>query len=91
MKWIATPAGIISIAIVAAIITATLLGIKAGLMISFLFLGLGVADYILGKIDITFSQEVNRKYHSNKKRFFLWVVLMAIVLGFGLYSHFTGV
>lgn len=90
-RWLATPAGVISIGLVAVALTGVLLGLTAAWMLAVLFAAIGVADYLLGKTVHTFSEEVNHQYHRRRRLFLLWAIAVGLVLGVGLYLHFTGV
>ena len=90
-RWLASPAGVITLALLAVALTAALLGAKAGFMLAGIFLAVALVDYAYGRLDWTFSQEVNAQYHRHRLRFLVWAVLVGLLLGLGLYLHFTGV
>jgi len=90
-RWLASPAGVITLGLLAVVITWALLGWTAAWMLAVLFAAIGLADFILGKTARTFSEEVNRQYHRSPRRFLLWALVVGALLAIGLYLHFTGV
>lgn len=85
-----TPFGIVLVFIAAPLWTWATLGWEAAWRFGILLAALGVADLAIGwGKGLTLSEQVNKDWHRDPKRYIMWVagIVIALVL---LHLHFTG-
>lgn len=91
-RWLATPAGVVSIAIAAVLATLWLLGVDDALRLTGILAAVAAVDVAYGVWGRrTFSAGVNWEWHHRRWRYWVWAVIMAVLLVVGLHAHFTGV
>ena len=90
-RWLSTPAGVGVLGLLMLLATWLLLGPGAAWRFAAILAGVAVVDVALGMAGRTLSAEINRAYHRNRWRYWIWAVIMAALIVLGLNAHFTGV
>jgi len=90
-RWLSTPKGVIALGLLMLAVTWLLLGAGAGWRYAAILAGIAVVDVVLGMAGRTLSAEINRAYHHNRWRYWIWAIIMAALIVLGLNAHFTGV
>ena len=94
-RWMATPLAVVLLGVALVAWTWATLGPGAAWRLAVVLGGLGIADLALGqlrrwRLGDTLSEEVNRGWHRDPRRYWFWLAGVAVALWL-LHLHFTGV
>jgi len=90
-RWMSTPLAVTLLFVALIIWTLVVLGWPAAWRLGVLLAALGLADILIGwGRGLTLSEQINRDWHRNPMRYWLWLVGMGVGLLL-LHLHFTGV
>ncbi len=94
-RFMATPLAVVLLGVALIAWTWVTLGSGAAWRLAVVLAGLGIADVALGqlrrwRLGDTLSEEVNRGWHRDPRRYWLWLAGVAVALWL-LHLHFTGV
>jgi len=89
-RWLATPAGVITVGLLAVAWTWLTLGWEAAWRLLAVLVALGIADIALGAWSKPLSLEVYWSWRRSRRRYLMWWAGMGVGLLL-LHLHFTGV
>ncbi len=89
-RWFATPLAAILLGVALTAWTWLMLGWAAAWRLAVVLAALGVADAALGRYRTPLSWEINRAWHRDPLRYWLWFIGVGVALVL-LHLHFTGV